>query len=329
MDFTILIALPMAIVLAILVGLFIFRANFGFSKGRIVGAYEFILRDTPHYFMRRSNLSDVTTTVFKDKEKIIDTLLAEIDAPYSDDIPKEKKEELRTFLTKVDPRSMNQDKNYDIGAFVLSSLFGKPLLAFVMYRATDDKGTPTPFPNNKSLNASKSVWTTSGVLTRGLIEAFYFPLPNPFRFEGLGTFQCAFMLPYDDSNVESLRPSINKILGVLTSFYSALPNVARNSSIIKSQKDDLKRLERINKEYLSEINRLGGSTNAQERVVKYFTRGKGGGRLSGSLSFLVTGSLYFFPILFAFVFQDAFNTNPILGVILGETLAIMIFLSRK
>ncbi len=327
-DVTIVGSVAVALVAAIIILLWLFQDRFGFNKGIRLGPYEFILDDSPYYYRKRRSVNDVTSVVFKDKERTIEMLTEEVNGPFWEDA--NHREELLLFLRKVKPDSLTHSGEYDIGAFVLSSLMGPKMLAFVIYRAVNPDGSPRPFPSGHSLSSPRAVFTTAGLLTRRLILSFYFKFPKTttLNFEGLGKrMNCAFLLPYDDVEVESLRPSLMKLLEVSTKLYSTIPSVARYSALLKSKDDDLKRQTRIANEYLAQINKLGGRINAQQEVVDYLTKdAKGTKRYARPMVPVV---LYLSPIAGAIIFQYGFDSNPIFGVILGATIAVMTTLAGK
>ncbi len=327
-EFTIVGTFALAFIIAIIGLLWIFQDRFGFNKGIRLGPYEFILDESPHYYRKRRSVNDVTPIVFKDKERTIEMLTEEVAGPFWEG--EQNRKELLLFLHKVDPNSLSHSGEYDIGAFVLSSLMAPKMLTFVIYRAVGENGAPKPFPSSHSLASPKAVFTMSGLLTRRLVLAHYFRFPKSttVNFEGLGKrMNVSFLLPYDDVNVESLRPSLKKLLEVSTSLYAAIPSVERFSALLKSTQEDLKRQTRISKEYLAEINKLGGRINAQKEVVDFLTKdSKGTKRYARPM---VPIALYLSPIIGAVVFQYGFQTNPIFGVILGTTIAIMTTVAGK
>ena len=327
-DITIIGSIAVALVLATIIVLWIFQDRFGFNKGIRLGPYEFILDDSPYYHRKRRSVNDVTSIVFKDKERTIEMLTEEVSGPFWEG--EQNRKELLLFLRKVDPNSLTHSGEYDIGAFVLSSLMGPKMLTFVIYRAVGPDGAPKPFPSSHSLASPRAVFTTAGLLTRRLVLAFYFRFPKTttMNFEGLGKrMNVSFLLPYDDAQIESLRPSLMKILEVSTSLYAAIPSVERFSALLKSTKEDLKRQTRIANEYLAEINKLGGRINAQQEVVDFMTKkAKGTKRYARPM---VPIMLYLSPIMGAIIFQYGFDSNPIFGVILGTTIAVMTTLAGK
>ena len=328
-DYTIPIVLTVAFVLAIIIVLVIFQDRFGFNKGMRLGPYEFVLRCDPYYERRRKSVNDVSAIIFKDREALIETLEKEAAGPYLE-AGVDEKEGLLMNLRKFNPNNLTHSNDFDIGAFVLSSLMGSKMLLFVMYRSINPiTGAAKPFPSGHALAARKAVATSGGFLTRRLIEGqFYrFTKDTTWTFEGLGKMRVGYFIPDDDISAANIRPSVEKLLAVSSALYSALPSVQQYGALVKSLKEDSKRLTRLVKEYLQEINRLGGRARSADKTVEAISNmTKGSRRISSSM---VPVLLYTAPIIGAAVFQYGFNSNPIFGVILGTTIAMMATLSKR
>jgi hypothetical protein len=309
--------------------IWLFEDFFGFSKGIGLGPFELLLEYSDGtYERKRRSLSNVTKIMTGGVEIAIQNIawwMKQEDCNID--------QETRSFFLKLaqgkTPMEQLADLGLELEVFVASSSMRGNFVMYVLHRSKDSLGRPMSFPDSNARVLKKRAVTLHGLVSRRLLRVIAYKLPVKVKFEGLmkKSTRVYFVVPEEDAKIKETALAIEKTGAIINTFVAAIPTERQFGAEIKTLYESREGLRSELKRAQFLIKQGAGDSFEDDKSAQALATMNAKGRKVVSATVPVV--LYSFPVLGAIVFEYGFNTNPIFGVILGATLAMMLVAARR
>lgn len=326
MDAGTLLSLILVLVVVCLGLLWLFEDRFAFNKGIILGPFEWGLIVGKLLYSIRRNVSNITHLMsLDDRLEVLQALQEETKNPYFEEM--HGKDQIGKIQRAIKQASVLDNPDVGFAAFVLSSILHPRMLVYVIYRKRDPKtGEPTPFPETQTLVARKSVWTMSGLQSRRMVRGTFLLLQNKHTLEGIfpKPVHVGLFIPVEDSQDKGVLQYLGKIAEPLHNLAAAIRTEKQYGPLVKDLSARLVHARSELKRAQSDARANAGKELSDNKTVRWYNKhARRGEKINDTKT---PFALYTAPILGALLFQYGFQINPIFGVVLGVTVAMLVAL---